>query len=273
MTMPNLLMVLPICDKEIIQAYHLAQWLHMLGGMTERRVLLVHTWKAAWDINPIIAKLRETFGQVDLFQPPLEDESGWPVSSNTMFQQVAEYLNDSENVDPWFWHEVDVCPLQPNYWAALEHEYEAAGLPYMGSINESRFQTVRDGVVIDGEPRPAGYQFLRGRHMVGAGIYPADFWRSCKGIRTLSDLAFDVQLGPEIEQQCHDTPLICHRWQTKNYRREQGVITMDDVDPEENHYGGRPIPPEAIVVHGAKDTSLIDLLAREHLLSRRNAVS
>ncbi len=267
-----MLFVLPVCDKEIKQASHLAAWLHMLGGMEKTRCLVVQTWKAQWEISPIINSLRTTFGTVDAYQPPLEDESGWPISSNTFFQQTAEYLEESGNTEPWFWWECDVAPLSPGYWAALTAEHKISGKPYMGTINQSQFMYVRD-VVKDGVAYPKGHRFFKGRHMVGAGIYPADFWRRCAGVRTLPELAFDVALGPEIEPFCHDSKLIAHRWQTHKYHRNpEGLLTMEDVDPDDNLYGGRPIPPDAIAVHGCKDTSLIDLLIREHLLRSRKEV-
>ena len=267
----GLLMVLPICDKEIEQASHLVKWMRMLGGMEEKRILVVPSWKARWDIPPILNSLRTTFGTVEVWYPPLDDDSGWPVSSNSVFYQVMEYLDSDP--DPKFWWECDVCPLREGYWAALEKEYAEAGKPYMGTINQSRMMTTRDGVVVEGRPRPRGYKFLIGHHLVGAGIYPADFWQRCEGVRHLSDMAFDIQLGPEIKPYAHDTPLLAHRWQTCRYRRnEEGLLTMDDVDPDDNLYSGRVIPPEAVVVHGCKDTSLIDLLMREHLLTSRKEV-
>ncbi len=263
-----MLLVLPVCHLEIAQAGHLAAWMHLLGGMEKTRCLVVQTFKAQWDIPPILESLRTTFGTVDVWQPPLEDESGWPISSNTMFQQTAEFLEESGNAEPWFWFECDVCPLSVGYWAALEQEYEVAkslGKIYMGTVNPSLFKYILGPLT--------GTKFIEGHHMVGAGIYPPDFWRVCKGIRGLTTMAFDVQLGKEIDPFVYNTPLLAHRWQTEKYHRdESGLITMDDVDKDENHYGGRVLPLEAVVAHGCKDTSLIDLLAREHLLRTRKAV-
>src|SRR5207253_6218138 len=136
------LLVLPICHREIVQAGRLVAWMHMLGGMEKTRCLVVHTWNAQWDTGPIIESLKTTFGQVDVFLPPIEDESGWPVSSNTLFQQTAEHLEETGNTEPWFWWECDVVPLVPGYWAALEKEYKVAlseGKTYMGTVNPSLF--------------------------------------------------------------------------------------------------------------------------------------
>jgi hypothetical protein len=260
-----MLLVLPICEKELPAAARLVTWMKMLGGMEKVNCLIVYTWKAQWDIAPIVEYARTFFGSVSTYLPPLEDESGWPISSNTFFQQTAEYLESIGNSQPWFWWECDVVPLLPGYWEALNEEYNAAGKPYMGVINQSMFKTIKEGVIVDGEPRPKGYHFVKGRHMVGAGIYPADFWKRCSIIRTLPEIAFDVAMGPEIEPETHDTTLIAHRWQTFKYRRTpEGVLTMDDVDPDENLYGGRPVPREAMIVHGCKDTSLVDLLITEN---------
>lgn len=266
-----MLLVLPICDKEIHQAHRLATWMHALGGMKDQRCLVAYTWKAQWDIPLVIENLSSTFGEVLSYMPPLEDESGWPISSNTFFQQVAEYLDSIGNSEPWFWFECDVCPLKEGYWAALTTEYNEAGKPYMGTINQSQFMYVRD-VVKNGVTYPKGYKFFQGRHLVGAGIYPGDFWRRCAGIRSLSEIAFDVALGAEIAPEAHDTKLMAHRWQTWKYRRNaEGLLTMEDVDPDDNLYSGRVIPPEAVIVHGCKDTSLIGLLIREFAKSQEQS--
>jgi hypothetical protein len=249
----NLLLVLPVCHKEINQAIRLADWIGRLGGLKKRSILVVYTWKAKWEIEQVIDHLRPVFGIVNSYLLPVEDESGWPVSSNTMFMQTVEYLDQIGNTEPWFWFEVDCCPLSPGWMEALEQEYEAIGKPYMGVVTPSRFMYVRTGI-----------RFTEGSHVTGASIYPADMWQTFPMVRTLSPMAFDVQMGKEMLPLAHDTKLICHRWQTINYRRnEKGEITMDDLDTKENHYGGRSVHPEAVVVHGAKDLSLIDLLEAE----------
>jgi hypothetical protein len=259
--------VIPVCDKEIKQFAYLARWMGHLGGLEHAECLVVNTWKAQWDTPPIVRHLSTFFNRVEVFLPPLEDESGWPVSSNTMFQQTAEHLQDSPN--PWFWWECDVCPLIPGWYEAMNREYEEAGFPYWGCVNQSMFMYVRDVRDTNGVMHKAGEKFLRGRHLVGAGVYPADFWKRCETVHMLPELAFDIALGPEVEPEAFDSPLYCHRWSTINYRRrEDGMITMDDVDPDNNHYHGRPVPPEAVLVHGAKDLSLLALLEKESRLAR-----
>jgi hypothetical protein len=256
-----MILVLPVCHKEIDQALHLADWMGRLGGMEKETCVVVYTWKAKWDIDRVLALLTLVFGKVWSYQLPIEDETGWPVSSNTMFIQTAEYMYNHHPDEPWFWWECDVVPLQPGYWEALKQEYKDAGKPCMGVINESRWMTTKDGVVVEGIPRPAGYKFHKGRHMVGAGIYPGDLWVSFPEVQVLPETPFDMAMGENMVPITHETKLLCHRWSTCDYHRnEKGEIIMEDEDENVNLYGGRPIPSDAMILHGCKDNSLIDLL-------------
>jgi hypothetical protein len=101
--------------------------------------------------------------------------------------------------------------------------------------------------------------------MVGAGIYPATLWTTYSQVQFLPETPFDMAMGEWMVPLTHNTKLICHRWSTCDYRRnEQSELIMEDEEPENNLYGGRPVPPEAIIVHGCKDNSLTKLLLAEY---------
>src|ERR1043166_1279463 len=144
-----MILVLPVCHKEIDQALRLADWMSVLGGMEKETCLVVYTWNAKWDIERVLDRLKPVFGTVESYLLPLEDETGGPVSSNTMFIQTAEYVYKTHPDEPWFWWEVDVVPLTPGYWETVKQEYNAAGKPFMGVVNLSRWMTTKDGIVVD----------------------------------------------------------------------------------------------------------------------------
>jgi hypothetical protein len=168
-----------------------------------------------------------------------------------MFYSTAERLAEVSNKDPWLWFEGDVFPLQPDFLSQLETEYEKAGKPYMGTLNMSRYL------------KPDGTQFEQGRHMVGMGIYPADFTTRCHRIHFIPEkMPWDVWIEDEVVNDCHDTNLIFHAWNTGKYHLVDGELIGADLKNttgEKHKYGGRPVNHEAVLLHGLKDASLYRL--------------
>ena len=109
---------------------------------------------------------------------------------------------------------------------------------------------------------PDGSKRIRGKHMVGTGIYTIPMraysvlLRSCGSVAT----PFDVFLCNEVVPVAAHTALIQHNWSTCNYRRE-GKAIVCDTDPvrPNNPYFAKPVRANAAVLHGCKDGSLIKL--------------
>ncbi len=244
-----MLVVSPISAVDLNIAKFLADRIVKLGGMEEHTALVVSSWKIQYDAAVIKAVLAQTFKSVEMIIPEFE-EDGWPGGPNTMFLAAADYLESNGNTEPWFFMEADIFPLREGWLASLNQEYTEAGKPYMGVINDSRFKNL-----------DTGEQFVNGQHMVGAGIYPADFMKRCKTIEMIPQhISWDTAIGPEILSEVHDTKLISHKWGTKDYYFHNGQLCMTAVDPINFHDYSSPINPEKIVlIHGDKSGSLYRL--------------
>ncbi len=214
-----------------------------LGGMENEHIIVISTMRAAWDIDPIINILKSGFKEVTLIQLPTECEEGWPESANHLFCEGMELVNLlGHDTEPMYWFEADCFPVRPGWFQEFKTAYGAK--PYMGCVNVSRFYD-----------RETNKEIIKGKHMVGTGIYPPNFWQTCDAIHLISRIPWDVYIGYEVEPQCQHTDLIAHRWNTCNYRYENGVLVCDDK-PHDWHKYAAPIPPEAAVIHGCKDHSL-----------------
>jgi hypothetical protein len=244
-----MLLVIPVSHVDLDRAVQMARRIVSYGDMGEEFVLVSSTWNAAWDVDELMRILRPAFAGVGLHKLESECELGWPESANHLFYETMRFVSEAGFLDSVYFMEADNVALRPGWFAALKNEYAEAGKPYMGVINDSKWFT------------KTGEVEIRGRHMVGTGIYPRDFFETCQSIHTIGRIPWDVEIGPEVIRDCRDTKLIAHRWGTKNYRRENGVIVMDDIDPI--HGYAKPIPPQAMIVHGAKDGSLDRLLSDE----------
>jgi hypothetical protein len=243
-----MLVVFPISAVDLSLAKFLADRIVKLGGCEAHEALIVSSWKVQYDVAVIRAVLAQAFKAVEMIVPEFE-EDGWPAGPNSMFLAAADYLDAKGNTEPWFFCEADMFPTTAKWLDAFEQEYNEAGKPYMGVVNDSRFKNLE-----------TGEQFVLGRHMVGAGVYPADFMKKCKTIETIAPLiSWDTHIGPEILSEVHNTKLIAHRWGCQRARKENGKIIMEAVDPVNYHDYSAPLPAEAVLVHGLKDDSLYRL--------------
>lgn len=230
--------VLPVCDKDLHQAVRLARWIKHLGG--ESKWLIAASQRAWWDIEKVSRPL-----SAEVYRLPTENEEGWPESPNHMFYSV---VTDVEFTESWYWFEADNIPLFKGWEKSLQSEYDSEQKPYMGVVNDTKYIN-----------KKTGEKITRGKHMVGTGIYPADFAARCRSVHYMDRRPFDICIEEEVVPECHNTNQIAHRWGTINYHyNEHNVIIMDDREPGYDY--AAPIPPWAVVVHGCKDESLFNLL-------------
>jgi hypothetical protein len=203
-------------------------------------------WESKFDVEPIVAEAYSIFENIEWHVlPDVPGGDGWPNAANHMFYESMLRILPC---DPVYWMEADCFPLKPNFFAALEYEYQQSKKPYMGVIEPSRWTI-------------AGKYVEKGKHMVGTGIYPSDFLTKCKRIHYLEpNIPWDVYCEEEIVPECHDTPLIHHAWNTAKYRREgEQLVCEDHVTRPGKHSYARPVGRKAAVIHGAKDFSLYRL--------------
>jgi hypothetical protein len=239
--------VLPVCQKQAAMVSRLVHRFQEFNDMKDRDILLVCTWEDHFDVPELAKFLSPVFANVSYAViPDIPEFAEWPMVGNHMFYHTAQHLHEHENKDPWYFFEPDNWPLYPNWMAAFDSEYEEAAMPYMGAVNTTR--------LVD---RRTGKSEAHGRHMVGTGVYPADFFTRSRELHFLDSEAWDIALQDEILPDCHETPLIFHAWNTGKYHvtPDKKVIGVD-FGPNKGRYGGRPVPLYSMVVHGCKDDSL-----------------
>jgi len=224
------------------------------GGIRPHKLLMVFSESCPSASRKKIEKILSTVSD-DVFSHDLEtrDERGWPKSANSVFAEVARVVteNGCYGEKGWYFMEADNTPLRAEWANLLDREYKLARLPYMGvkHITHRGIGPAR---------REAGY------HMVGTGVYPADFFYSCRLAKHLTSISdpFDVALQWEVVPQMHPTDQILHNWSSHKYEKgRDGVITCRAF--REGVGITHPIAPDHIysVVHGCKDASLPKLVA------------
>lgn len=210
-----------------------------------------------------MAKLGPLFKQAEYLPVNLNGITGWPLASNKHFKLVAQRINESGIREAFYFFELDNVPMRKGWLDEIHNEYVEANKPYMGCVVPTRgFRNTPNGPVAeDGEP-----------HMVGTGIYPPNLWAYSVKLKTVDRQAFisalpiepfDVAMRHEVTPSAHCTKLIQHLWRTQNYRKEGDQIVCDDTDgvtANESHKA--PVCPNAAVIHGCKDDSLLNLVLK-----------
>lgn len=241
-------LVITVSHADMSLAAKLVTRLKEIGGFENRFILLVSTWKDSWDAKPI-ADYVATFAPSFHYITDDPEVDKWPEAPAHLFVRSAEWLDEQENQDPWFLFEPDCAPLRPDFMAAFEREYAEAGKPYMGVKNRAIIKRISTGEFFPGE-----------EHMVGAGIYPANFWSTCERIHHTNDWPFDTYIGEEVVPQMHITDLIAHRWSTQKWELgEDGNLHGQLTERARELNAPDPPPiitPAHAVVHGSKDDSI-----------------
>ncbi len=236
-----MVLVIPVSHVDLDLAVKLAKRIIALGDIPDK-IVMPCSWRAHWDIDRVTQFLPRALK----FILPFEEEIGWPESANTMFYFTALHMYDHHPDEDWYFMEADTYPLKANWWFRLQQVYNANKhhYPYMG--------VVCDTVRLD---MATGKLRTTGQHMTGTGIYPRDFTQRCKSIHYLAREPWDIEIAEEILPKTHHTELIAHRWGSYGYYLKDGIIHVGGSrSPNQAHV--RPIPPEAVVLHGCKDDSI-----------------
>jgi hypothetical protein len=184
-------------------------------------------------------------------------EQKWPEAPNEIFRQCADMVqNDPQLRGVWYFFEPDNVPVKKGWLDMLADQYNTdLSKPFLGYVD-----TTWERMLNSGQLNKIG------EHMVGTGIFPPNLADFTTAHRTCSN-AFDLAMAREIITLCRHTKLIHNNWRSRNYRLENGVIKSDVLGLREQQFGdaiNRDVSPEAIVIHGCKDLSLLNLVKAMH---------
>lgn len=247
-----MLLVLPVSAVDFPLAIKLASVFEKLGGLSEVEALVVTIPENTQLAEEYAQALRPSFAKVGVHLLEGACPTGWPRACNFYFARTAQHLEfERKNQEPWYYFEADNVPLKEGWFSALLTEYNLSGKPFMGVMQDTyRLNPETDEVSVDG------------KHMVGTGIYPPNFSQHSILYRFATDAPWDVLCQWEIAPKAHGTELIQHNWGTVNYAlNKEGVVVCED---REKNRGGithnNPLSDKAVLLHGAKDGSLADLV-------------
>lgn len=237
-------------------------------GFIQSQVLFVHVPSVKDAVDEAASILSDVSPSVSVVSTENEFASPWPIGPDRMFLWTVKHLDTIGNTQPWLWLEADTCPLKPHWDKLLRDEYHANGKPYYGFTRPTVWKTP-DGKI----------EFREGDNMLlGVAIYPADMMRDQELVPLLNDLGhsdprihspvpWDIYLRwIMFRRGVHSTQLICDRWRTCNYVRDEfDSLSYEPAEGNDREEGGL-LPDEAVIVHGCKDGSLQRLVIGEEAI-------
>lgn len=248
--------ILPVSHRDGELALKLAAQIALLGNVESYEALVVSNHKGREFADGVTAIFQTCFATTNLVEVPNQCENNGHVqAANHMFRSTANYLENSGNQMPWYWLEADNTLLDPNWLRRLDSAYYAATENrkfFMGHVKPTP-SMARDGSVSYPNPEDT--------FMVGSGIYPPNLSRYSRLWQTAQVTPWDTYIRFEIKKFVQPTPLIAHNWNTLNYRVVDGKLICDKGS-EQSHSTTEPeFNKAAVVFHGCKDGSLLDLVA------------
>lgn len=258
--------IIPVSERDITLATALSELLVLQGGLGAHHGILLTAPNVTSRDGEIASNLQKAFGTFT--RVPLEGgitEVGGPqhpfqphvYAANQMFQSAVRWLASTNNQEEWYWFEADNVPLKERWADELSRDYLnsiALRRPFLGKVLPLAIYENKEGVVTIREDAAQPY-------MMGSGIYPARFdnysqlWKSAKSI------PWDVSCQWEVTPKATDTNKIVHNHSTKEYKQTEGnKYSCKLVSEPSRSKTDITIPEDALVFHGCKDTSLLDIV-------------
>ena len=251
-----MVIVFPVADRDFDLALPVAKWMRKLGPYPRHDALLVWSEELSSEKREKIADEFRNMGWKDKPRAMVARilRQTWPDAPNDIFRQAAKMVAEDPLLKrPWYFMEPDCTPMV-NGWADMLAEQYNLDLsrPFLGCIEDTYEKINATGQLVK-----------IGRHMVGPGLYPASLSQFTQAHEYCA-AAFDLAISRDIIPHARHTGLIQHNWSTGNYRKDESGKIVCDAMPLRFQQHGQPktmtVNPEAVVVHGCKDSSLLRIL-------------
>jgi hypothetical protein len=197
MTDQPFVVVMHFCARDAHLAKKNLQWVQLMGDATPLPFACVAAWDTETDKTiaaEIVSMAGQCFQEVMTHEYPAPARTSWPHAPNWAFRMCASHVRDTHN-KPFLWWEADAVPISKGWLDRLAREYRVA----LAS------QKVFMGHIVG--------DVIKGGHMNGVGVYPADVGRWAKDAILANNAPWDVAMARQALPVTHDARrLIQHVW-------------------------------------------------------------
>jgi len=263
-----MLIFVPITRVDYHLAVPLFKLMGVFGGVQGHTMVVAFMDRAITEVDKefILAEAMKLGDKVYSITHTFNVEYGWPRSANLVFQTAAMIVeqNGAYGEPCWYFFELDNCPVVPDWVGRLARAYEWKTAIYYG---------VREYKPVSNNEGEDGSAF-----MLGTGIYPPDTFSRANMCRHLHIIGerFDWVLRPQITPYAWPTKMIASYRRTLEYCYAGGSkhlvygakVLNDDGSTRLNVVSDKKertidlTKTSPVVVHGCKDTSLIQLISK-----------
>jgi hypothetical protein len=244
--------IIPVSKSDVHLLPKFTEVLVHHGNLHQHSILVTPTVSVEAEAYAAAAELRGICPVVDVYSVP-DFDGGWPQAPNQHWAHVAMYLDSSGNTYPWFWMELDTVALQSNWADALQREYNQCGKPLLGVVVPTLGEAAGDTT------------------MLGVAVYPS----YVKNLVNMAPLFNDLlKAGDQSVKEPFDhylrwvfaragvahTTLIEDQWDTGEYERVGDAFIGRPIESRDGRKRSALVPQEALLVHGCKDDSLMQLV-------------
>lgn len=236
-TKPNIVVVFPVCAKDIDRAVSHATWLNILtrgkGKWPHEALISFDRDTPVTLVNHLEWLLKQSFDKVNAFDYHRAPFQQYPHAANWAFQNTAHRLAKQDRA--WLWMEADAIALKYEWLEVLQDKYEDCGRDWYGPI----------------VPHMG--------HLQGTSIYPANAAVRMPQAMQCVEQAFDMMSKEIVHEAADANPVMFHMWTLINRLpcpvgggELPANITADEIR--------RWLPREAVFLHRVKDNSVLNLL-------------
>lgn len=231
----KIVVVFPVCEKDIAHAIHHAKWLRSMNRKWEHKAVIAYDYSAhVLLLNELKRTLEPCFEGVEAFHYSAPPIPTYPQAANWCWQSIAHKMAQQEC--PWLFMEADAVALTPDWLEKLQREYDCSTKPFMG---------------------PKVHQM---GHYNGVMIYPANAAnRMPRAMSCGAGQAFDMVAREDIAGDGYDCGhLFYHVWTVMG--GQFCPVGGGELPVNISLELARTIPKSAVAIHRIKSNDLINLL-------------
>lgn len=237
-----MLVATSVFDGDCDQAIRLYRWIRKLSpSLKAHDCLLVADPETPFDKVVELKNIAlDVFRDVGLETLP-ESKKGWPDAAEYAFKFTSKYIAAHWH-SPFLWMESDCVPVKPTWLDEIAKEHD--GHSYMGHIYDAE----------------AWQPHLPNKLMSGIAVYPSNAGYDLSFPEN-APLPWDVNNAIRMTQYGKHTNLIKHFWGQPDLAPL--FVARKALGQPVNALPLSFIPPECVLFHRCKNSSLIDLLDRQ----------
>lgn len=251
--------VIPLSSKDVHLLPSFLEVQERLQALANYPVVLAPSGAVMFDAEGAADRLRLFCSSVTVMDVGYQEMGKWPQGPNSHWIRTVYALGAANNGDIWFWNELDCLPIVRDAYDVIKTAHGSGGKLFCGRIVDTPHRDGAGNIVKEKDDVM----------MMGCGVYPANiqmapnFGPIAKGfIDGVNTEPFDkfIRWFASKHGMSH-TDAIGDRWNTGNYRVENGALKCDALPTEftaRDH--SKTDLKGAVVIHGCKDDSLAKLV-------------